>query len=151
MKPIPALLRICSALVLSGWVATDTSPELLSFTYLCRPACPVVDDFGLGLDEHVFPAAFVFLEKPSEVSEPCESSDFFDVIEQAGVFVVLSPASSRWHSGWSVGCIRPSKSMHLVVRSLIFPFTRSFPFLRVEDAPPIVLRVCISGCEIPES
>ena len=51
------------------------------FTYLCRPPCPVMDGFRLGLDERVFPATFMLLEQPSEVSEPCEPGDFFNIFE----------------------------------------------------------------------
>jgi hypothetical protein len=50
-----------------------------------------VNDSGLGSDEIVLPAAFMFLEEPTEVSEPRVSGNLFNVSEQAGVLVVLSP------------------------------------------------------------
>ena len=40
-----------------------------------------MDDFRLGLGERVFPATFMLLEQPAEVSEPREPGDFFNVFE----------------------------------------------------------------------
>ena len=50
-----------------------------------------MNDLGLGSDEVVLSAAFMFLEEPTEVSEPHVSGHLFNISEQAGVLVVLSP------------------------------------------------------------
>ena len=148
-KSIFSLLMVSSPRqFLLGGLPLIRFEDFLPFTYLCCPACPVEDDFGLGSNQRVFPAAFMFLEEPCKIPKPHVSGDVVDVSEQAGVLVVFRPPFHDCIQGGQPAVfIHPSPStgsqvfqfpldslLALCCRSEVYPpFTFRFASLDMES------------------
>ena len=86
-----------------------------------------MDDSGLFCGELVLSAILVFLQQKTKIAKPRIASDFFNVFEQAGVFVVLCPAFYDGIEG-SQSCVLIYPSP--VARSEVFQFSLD-SFLRL--------------------
>ena len=127
-KSISALLKIARALVfLPRGLPLIHFQRFIALAYCGCPTCPVMDNLGLFGDELMFPTPFVFLEKKRQVAKPQETTDFINVVNEAGVLVVLCPAFDDAVECHQSGVlIHPSPSS----RSQVFQLCLD-PFLRL--------------------